>query len=240
MAIKRKKRRYTWFPGLGQFRAVQGGNQELQNFTTFTLTPIDGPAQAVFPIAADEGEDEDSGEEASSFLNDSLGQDYFIERVVGKFFCHCGVVETPPEGDAIGTMLVTAGIFVGPKAPGAPGQALGASSPDTYSPLLAMNVDQPWMWRNTWLIGNPGKTLTSGLFGGIPVSNVTGHGEAGPHLDIRSVRRVHKNERLFLAVSAEQAYPFESAVNIPTVQISYDLRILGALRRARNESNYRP
>lgn len=243
MASKRK-RRYTWFPGLGQPR-VGVSETKFVNQNDFTLTPFDTNTEvnAVLPIAADEGEDEDANEGASSFLNDSLGQDYFVERIVGTMFVACQQLPPGEAGNAISSMTAVAGIFVGPKAPGAPTQALGANDPNTYSPMLSMNADQPWMFRRTWVVGNLAIPVSASLFGNFPPTNASGHGLTSPDVDVRSVRRIHKNERLFLSLSILQTYPDQTlneGGNAPQVRFSWDFRILGALRRARNTSNYRP
>lgn len=135
-----------------------------------------------------------------------------------------------------------------------------------YSPLHPDAIREPWMWRRTWLLSTQDGGFPQGNEVGFPLpgggrrfsaaatfpnSNAKyGSVMDGPHFDCKSVRRVRNDERLFF-VSAVWIVDnlIGGQVNgLPggelignqelAVVVKLDLRLLGALRRARNKSNF--
>lgn len=235
--MRRKRRKYTWLPILG---AERGSGPEANAFVTQQYieiqTPFGSPFPAgfVLPLLGDEGEEEANNTEAPLFINDALGQEYVLERVVGTIHVACQQLLGAPSA-----MTVTAGIFVAPKDSNNSNLALGDGVTSPYSPMWRVNCDQPWMWRRTWIVGN---LIASGSasFGPFPPTNVDATETTGPAVDIRSVRRVHKDERLWIAVAAMPTYVDDvGSTEDAKVRVSWDLRALGAMRRAKNSSTFR-
>jgi len=234
----RRKRRFTWLPILGSPRTQDPGPTV---YVTQQYLQIEIPAESsapvgfTLPVLGDEGEDDSNVDAAQTFINDSLGQEYIIERVVGTI--HCAALQV---ADAASTITVSAGFFVAPKDGGTPDLALGDDATGPYSPLWRNNCDQPWMWRRTWILGNLIASGT-GSYGPFPPTNAELTDTTGPAVDIRSVRRVHKDERLWLSVSAMATWlnDLGTAPNDSAVRVAYDIRALGAMRRAQNTSTFR-
>lgn len=239
MAYKRRKRSFSWLPTLGQFRQPLTGTtgDYFKNQVDVVLPQVgaNNSSELVVPIVGDEGFEDDKDTAADIYINDALGQEYFIERVVGSIYVAC---QQGAEG--VTAMTVTAGLFVAPKDPSAPTQVQGIAL--EYSPLWRANMEQPYMWRRTWVVGNlVHPSIATNGFGPFPPTNAENQTLAGPEVDVRSVRRVHKNERLWLALSATNTWTFEGGAGVDTMQvgIAYDLRVLGALRKMKNTSTFR-
>lgn len=148
------------------------------------------------------------------------------------------------------------------------GSATAAERIENYSPLSEDVIREPWMWRRTWVLstgrGQGGAAAAGPQFGivangadvsfvqhiqaGAPKTNA-GYGSAldGPHFDIKSARRVRTDERLWLAI-ATRSLDQEFSGAVPTqaldggpgggVALVFDFRVLGALRKAKNRSNF--
>jgi len=169
------------------------------------------------------------------------GNDYFIKRIVGKFFCSC----EQSQADTIPSVWVGAGFFVARSddndAVGLPiGASTAALQVENYSPLRQENNNEPWLWRRTWLLGN--NVGTTGLRGTdlYPRTTADYHSVAdGPHIDARTARRVHSDERLYFAV-ATRSYPLNDLTHQAGLNMQWMLecRVLGAMRKTRGKGSF--
>lgn len=163
------------------------------------------------------------------------GQEYLLDRVVGKVYCDL----TQDAAGSLASVICCAALAVLPVDDDTNASSLEAVDTD---PLLAQNSMQPWMWRRTWLLGN---NLTTQQYSNgriLPASN-TGYGSVaeGTHLDTKGVkRRIRKEQRIFLVLSSyclEQGEEEDPTVN--AVRWEYDLRLHGSMRKARNQSTFK-
>lgn len=258
MAKVRRRRKYTWFPNLGTTQPL-ADDSPFQG-VEFTLPGIN-PSQviSIAPLTYDRpSETTDTVDDEN--LGEIIGNEYIIERIVGSWYCNLSE-SSPPPIDGSTAVLVTAGIFVAraDTNTGNPDLPIGSITGDeaihNYSPQHVDNTREPWMFRRTWMLGCPypsaagdGVLLTNNTSPNpqisftrraYPQSNV-GYGDSmsGSHVDVRSVRRVADDERLFAVLTA-QMWPSNVQTESDTVVVSYfDYRILGALRKARGKSSF--
>lgn len=256
MAGKRRKR-FTWMPVLGtkisniepdDGRTVSGrafgidvfppsgdpfpGSQGSQNVLIFPLipdVPIDGTVAAdqILPLEA------------------IIGNEWFCERIVGSIFVG---FRTPDTGELRArSVLVTAGVFVARAndqgSGGGVDQPIGSASAaerrDNYGPQSVDAIREPWMFRRSWMLG--GAPDIAQAFSFFPTSNVFyGDMRSGPHIDVKSVRRIGQDDRLWFAVSTVALGPRTGVEETFTqgVQGYVDVRILGNTRKARNDGKF--
>lgn len=158
------------------------------------------------------------------------GQEYFIDRIVGKTWVD--FVRDPDE-DAILQVLECVAIAVLPVEDD--GNTIALTDAD-FNPLNGNNSMGRYIWRRTWMLYNNGNT--SRELDGPETVNSYGSVMDGPHVDAKTRARVRKNERLFWLQTGIAL----SSIGEPgtyTVNHGFDLRIHGALRRARNQSTFR-
>lgn len=226
----KRKRKYTWFPTIG----AAGPGESFDNFNQLIAqlqVPPDGTSTvAISPVVPDvplEGDDLDVN--APGQLVRAIGQEYLLERIVGKcFIAAAGPADDLPTTTFPKTVLVGCGFFVA-RANDADvgggfntpiGSATLAERVENYSPLSEDAIREPWIWRNVWLL-NSGQLIASpnsspfadslqvnagtGLAvrnGGIASNVFGGSGMDGPFFDSRSVRRIGNDERLWFAIAA--------------------------------------
>lgn len=276
---KRRTRKYTWFPvrGTGNPGDPNGTDEFNGLFGSLNIAPNGITSAVIVPLIPDvpmEGNEIDPN--APGQLIQSLGQEYFIERIVGKAFIGVSTPVDdagPPAVTFSKTFLVGVGIFVARAADrnagGGPDIPIGAASlaevVENYSPLSTDAIREPWMFRRTWVLhsgrlaGSP--NVPQGPFSPHPVGATAtiqsqpapqtniGYGSAldGPHFDIKSVRKVGNDERLWLVFAARnldtliasiEQTTLPTAVTNNAVSGYFDYRVLGRLARARNRSNF--
>lgn len=256
----RRSRKYTWFPTIG----TASGPEPTDNFNgrSFSMfVPGDGSTRALVsalvPDAPLEGDEIDYTKGGQ--LVQALGQEYFLRRIVGKVFIANTTNWTAPA-DNSPAVIVGVGFFVARVADasaGGPDIPIGATSPinivEEYNPLSEDCIREPWIWRRTWVLGNPledayrssqaGQGMTVSQAGGSTrwPGTTAGYGSVadGGHVDAKTGRRVGNDDRLWVAVAArsyalgELPFPEDSFIDG-----TFDLRFLGALRKAHNRSTF--
>lgn len=272
----KRKRKFTWFPIRGS-EGPEGTNDDFSSLVgSFFVTPDGSSTVTISPLIPDvpmEGDTIDQN--APGQLVQALGQEYYVERIVGK--CHLaatGPVDDVPSAEAPKTIQIGCGIFVarandedvggGFNTP--IGSATLAERQENYSPLGVDAIREPWMWRRSWVLstGRPSNVpQAQGVpFGithtvipnvgpivhpGTTSNNQMGSALDGPHFDIKSVRRVGNDERLWLVVATRaldiilnQRAPNTSLdpANGNGVHMVFDYRVLGRLTRPRNRSAF--
>lgn len=260
MAYKRRRRpRVTWFPQLGIATSSSG--------TPNTITGIGGSIAAqpnsdvetvqIQPLTFDAPVETNSPDVGASVpLSYFIGNEYFLRRVVGKFYC-CRSVDYNGELAGPDVVHIAMGLFVaragselesgGSDFPIDGATAAGRTA--NYNPLSPDQTREPWIWRRQWLLGSgvlQGAYLSqqTGFGPGInfPSSNVGGYGSVldGPHCDAKTRRRVSSDDRLWCAVAVASPTLWSNGAGGGTADVKYyfDYRILGSLRKAHNRGNF--
>lgn len=254
----RRRRRVTWLPTNGTALDIVQGTPDIDvtpfqsvishNFNTsyvatevLPLNPFDIPVegQTTTPTLA-----------AGRTLNDVIGNEYIVERIVGNCYGGCISNDSGEGATALRAYILLAGIFVARADDNNPNLPIGFTH-GNYHPGALDNTREPWMFRRTWLLQTKEPNLSTNLvttsnqtearsFNQLPTWTVDYHGlMTGPFFDVRSKRRIRTDERLWLVTSIiGQPMGNEAKSGIATFLTIYDMRILGALRRAQNRSNF--
>jgi len=186
-----------------------------------------------FVLTQDDTPDVDNPDAGSSLRDFVEGQEYVLDRVVGKIYAGFGRT----DGE-VNTAIVAAGLAVLPVEDGSP--TTPSMNIDDYDPLLARNAQAPWLWRRTWLLSN---NSVPSQFPYFPESNYSyGSVLDGPHLDTRGTkRRIRKEQRIFLVASAQVRNHRGSvtSADVSFLDFTVDLRLFGSMRKAKNISTFK-
>ena len=254
MAYRRRKNRGTWLPTIGS---------PLEEDSNFVLSgqaiqlPVleDQIITTIIPVTADAPTYQDDQRPATSIMADVIGNEYFLDRIVGKLF-----LQTRPANNGVNELwapvLVGAGFFVARADETVPnhGQPVGAQTPveenNNYSPLDGDTIREPWIWRRTWILGcannfswGPGGQQAALNASSWPSANYSyGSVLDGPHIDAKTKRRVGQQDRLWFAIAASfvpgLGTPGDGLVEPMSVDAYLDYRLHGALRRARPDGKF--
>jgi len=266
--VRRKTRRkFSWFPTIGT--AV--GPQDSDNLSgrAFGVTvPANGSTDVIIaPVIPDvpmEGDDIDVT--LPGQLVQAVGQEYLLERIVGKAFCALRARRNAGNDPSTWAgALLGIGFFVArandADAGGGADTPIGSASPaerqENYSPLSEDAIREPWIWRRVWALGNRAfadvaaasqivnfNTVNDTVPEALYPYSTAGYGSMsdGPHIDAKSVRRIGNDERLWFAVAAAGMPSVggqTETVNSQGLITGYlDLRVLGRLTRARGKSAF--
>jgi len=241
----------TWFP-INSDTFVEGPGDPLQaaplEGTQGCGTAATGPETSIRVLTYDQPA------ELAPLLNDALGQEYALRRIVGKL--HIWWQDTTNGSTSLDlyTAQIAAGFFVaraqssegnedlpeGAVNNSVTGFATGATTFEQYSPLSAGAIREPWIWRRTWVLGNPPSsdgnlTQTRGV---LPVTNIDyGSVLDGPHIDAKTRRRVRQDERLFFVMTGRMLDGGGGTVSL-NFNWTLDVRLFGAMRKARNKGAF--
>lgn len=254
MRGRRKARaKGTWFPPLGSTFDDGEGNAyaAAQEIGEFGINPnsalgpnfenqVGGECFALLPDQTPQI----SAHDADFTLRDYVeGQEYLLDSIVGTLdvFCKGGPESQPGDNIVWPYVCVTAGIFV------ADADIEGGEvSPDVedsqLDPNNADNLAAPWIWRRQWPLGNPRQSSSYGTTGS--TTNYLATDGKGRAVETKSKRRIRRNQRLWLVLSG---YGFNlggsiavtGAANLqPRIHFRADLRIIGQMRKAHNQSAF--
>lgn len=276
--MRRKRRsKYTWFPTLGT-NLGDGGDDEV-SFRLFRCPVSPGQGQSgliVFPIVPDVPmEGTDISNDLPGQLSQALGQEYFIERIAGRIDLAIPQIpsDIPSENFFPNLVYATCGFFVARandrQSGGGQNTPIGSASLSeffsNYGPAAKDAIREPWMWRRSWLLVNLGHTFADPA-GGIPGWFTSFDGNAnmgrgsvseGTHFDIKSVRRVGADDRLFFVAQTTvldnaldiqgqiwqqnvSATPIFAQPDNPAMFMTgiLDCRVLGQLRKAKSSGKF--
>jgi len=191
---------------------------------------------AYTPLVLDTTPQPDQDNLSSSLRDYVEGQDYLLQRVVGKVWMG-PFFASDPEALNISEVIGCFALAVLPATElGAPG-----IDPEEWNPLLARNSQQPWIWRRTWRLDNTVDLWpnTYGNLVGFP-STTAGYSslEEGGHVDARSKRRIIKEHRLFAIAAVGVLQAGGGSADFTNLEFGFDLRVLGTLRRGKNKSSF--
>lgn len=168
---------------------------------------------------------------AGSTLADIENSGYRLRRIVGKIwvgYITRGVEPTPPA-----LVCCTAGFIV--LRCDDQGIPLAPTGNDNYNTLIIENTENPWIWRRSWLVGNPNGaagSIINSQSGTTPgfINNLTlGGNSDGPHVDAKTARIVGPDERLFLVLSTMTIDVGDNGI-AGQVQWLWDCRYLASMR----------
>lgn len=242
--MRRKRGKYTWFPVLGSsFGATPGPDANHVGFVfqelivpALDITPptIENGGLAVNAVVPDFTQYND-GTATASLLDEVQGQEYVLKRIVGKIFV--SLRQTAGLEDPWPAVIVTCGLLVARALDESQGEI--ELQDNEVDPNNALNAGQPWIWRRSWKFSNF-EVSESNDAGAWPANNSQcGSVLDGPHIDAKVSRRVRREHRLWLASSAFGISPTGlTATSGAAVDINMDIRLLGAMRRGRNESSF--
>jgi len=243
---KRRTRKYTWFPQLGD----QGENPEddraMLNVSVPT-SPGDGSLSDVniFSIIPDQPKDTPGTTDQQ--LEQYIGNEYFLRRIVGKIqfavsprsivdIANSGFTYGFAVGFFVGRADRTASGFVAPV-----GAATAVERKENYGPHSLQNVREPWIWRRTWVMSQPffladGSEAWEGTH--YPYHNCLGSVAEGGHIDAKTARRVGNDDRLWIAVQTVLLEGGATPGNMNHRDGFMDIRLLGALRKSHGKSSF--
>jgi len=264
---RRRRRTNTWFPTLGFQPTAQGTSAGSGRPFILPVNPDGDFNTLIVPIIPD------TPVQAGSFdpnepgnLVRTIGQEYIIERIVGKLFAALEARRNAGNDPSVPvSALFGAGLFVARAADivtstGAQDQQpVGADDASdrhqNYGPLALDTVREPFMWRRVWALGNRAfndialasqvVSFNSANFTdprqGFPYSTAHyGSVMDGPHIDCKSSRRIRNDERLFLSLESV-IFPANTPTpvnNQGNIAGYIDYRVLGRLVKSKNASNF--
>lgn len=264
---RRRRRSNTWFPNLGFSPTDQGTSGGSGRPFILPVNPDGDFNTLIVPLVPDtpvQGQSLDATEPGN--LVRHLGQEYIIERIVGKLFAALEARRNAGNDPSVPvSALFGAGIFVArvsdvvTSTGAADQQPIGADDQSdrhqNYGPLALDTIREPWMWRRVWALGNRAFNDIAAasqvvLFNGANATDPrqgfpysTAHYGSvmdGPHIDCKSNRRVRNDERLFLSVESS-IFPGNAATpvnNAISIAGYIDYRVLGHLVKAKNVSTF--
>lgn len=239
---RRTKPRVAWLPPTTSNSVGGVGDFETTVFRSFILsiapnTVLGAAVAGEVSVVADGGE---NNTDASLSLADIVNQGYRLRRIVGKVYA----IQLQ-EGNAASNVVVLTGLTVGfiiRTCDPTTGVSLAAFSGQIrqFGPAQLENTTDPWIWRRSWIIGNPSAHVpgttplgasTSANFG--PEGPCGGNLD-GPHIDQKTARIVGPEQRLMMNAEAtvlqmalDSSLPTQGTSEILLV---FELRILGSMR----------
>lgn len=169
------------------------------------------------------------------------GNEWRLRRIVGKFHAgalqHLRTTETiaPPQDVALGFIVC---------------KTFDDGSPTTdfneVNPLARIAMEDPWIWRRRWILNpHPGNYTFAPDFSQsldtqpayLRFPNTTSeYGSVldGPHVDQKTNRHIHRQERLFAVIAMRHGFSDSSIISYQSVKLWYqlDYRLLGSILRA--------
>lgn len=238
---RRRRTKYNWLPVLGQAGDAANGTDDWsgRKFALTVPAATDVSTIIVIPVTFDESQEQTTAGGGGTMgvlpLSIFMGGEYILKRIVGKIHLQ----NVPIASSQSPCIQVGCGFLIAREDPSGnnPIEALTvAQAVENYGPLFPDTMRSPWIWRRTWLLGNP---LSAQVDRNFPVTNANyGSVMDGPHVDARTARRVLQDQRLWFVAQARDASALKSSSSTSTIEGVMDVRLLGALRKARNRSAF--
>jgi len=227
--MRRRKSKYAWLPVIPTALGPEVPGASWYHTTAqVNLNEINGTVfQQALNLVPDDTITADEDTEETTLRDLVEGQEYVVERIVGRVW---GGLQQQSASEGWQAAIFGIGIAVMPYED-ADTIALNDVSID---PLGAANSDGSWMYRNIWTIWNN----TNNASGVLGPTNIANSGPDYGFVDTRSVRRIHKNERLTIVASCATMAAINGGTDTTELQWGYDLRVLGQMRKARGQSTY--
>lgn len=230
-----RKRGGVWFPTTG---TNWGAGEDIyaDASLSFTSTQVnsfrsDGVQSEVAPLTTDFTflPSEGLNNRGASLHDRVSGNEWKLDRILGRCAVNCtpGDIEAPTEEWRY--VQVGCGIFVARSEEGQ--DSVPDLFSDEYDPLNRDNIQNSWVWRKTWILGNPGGEGV--LRDDFPISNIKyADPMIGPGIDVKAKRRIRREHRLFFTYSVlgwDGVRPDRESPTQPYININLDYRIYGRL-----------
>lgn len=223
MARFRRKPRVVWLPHTDENALTPRSVITLFVHTFTPGAPLGTDITTTQPIVIDNPED---ALLTTVSISDMVNSSYRLRRIVGKVWVAMEVIEEAPA-----SAVVTVGfIILKVDQAGQPLSGTGNLRPQDNEQSM-----DPYIWRRSWLVGNPSGLATgggAGIFGRNGNSNTQfGSAVDGPHIDQKTARIVGQEERLFM-VSQSTLIKSDQQGGLVGGQIAFatDLRVLASTR----------
>lgn len=245
--FRRNRTKATWFPILGNTYDSEDGFYADASFNIGTpgvpATLALGPSQSVYAITKDFTQipSATAGQTDGPSLRDYVeGQTYLLQRIVGNVHLQCVSNQpSPPQPNDWPYIKVAAAFFVARADD--EDQTIPSLSDEECDPWNADNIQNPWIWRRTWMLNNPNTSHFGLATFDWPNVNSEYPADCGPHIDSKVKRAIRREQRLWFVLSARgwdgnnvtqgNFYP-------PYVRGVLDVRLVGTLRRSKNASSF--
>lgn len=218
-----------WLPVRGT--SIEGNESSFKSFG-IDIEPTGVHVIVPQPLTFDYPFDPGSASPTTTSLADFVGSAYILQRIVGKVTVGWQPFGTPTVSTE--RVMVGAGFFVAKADDTNPD--IPAMSAGQCDPLAMETMMEPWIWRRTWLLGNPETTYGISWPSG---NQQFGSVMDGPHIDSKIKRRIQDDDRLWFVLAGCSLFsttdPEFSAVR---VHCTLDYRLLGTLRKNRNQSAF--
>lgn len=254
--FRRRTSRGTWFPTLGTKFVVDDTSYNDASFSdvsesvsTSRADGVFGNPQIVIPVTHDFTQIQgiSAGTTTEVSLRDVVeGQTWRLDRIVGHItVATFGIGNTlqPDTDEYWANLQIGAGFFLGRAIEN--DQAFPDLSSSEMDPLAAQNIQNPWIWRRTWILCNPYSRNPADFDpGGIPQSNQGIQGPTtGPSIDSKVKRKIPREYRLWFVIGAlgwngNQISVNPANLDQPGFKFNLDIRIFGKMQRGRNVGQF--
>lgn len=264
MAYRRGRKgraKYTWLPNWGS-NYTSGEDEYVQPALQFSLDVgfAGDPIVGVLPMARDSPTELRNVPNRDEYtMADAIGSEYFLRRIVGKIHVvnMAFVRATGALTGEVGPVFVKVGCFVGAadtQTPDLP-RDFTSEGQTSYNPGEQRALREPWIWQRSWMLGSSRTAFVASATPNVninryrayvfPPTNVEFQGGGfldGSHVDIKTARRIRQDERLWFVGLVQTAFPFGREFDTNSfyaqVDIQFDYRILGGLRKARQRGAF--
>lgn len=236
---KRRKPRVVWLPSTNANSLGAAGTSNYQHIVVNTNGNIGDFGVAEVPVVID-AEGQDPLSTAETTLADIYDSGYRLRRIVGKVFAHYhqSADPNPPS------VVLTCSLIVRRSDPETgTSLALLTGNGELLSPGEIRNINDPWIWRRSWILTNALSQSISGAttFGQAGNANNFGVrvGSAldGPHIDQKTARVVGPEERLFFNASLTCLEDGTDPEVQARVDILTDFRVLASMKTSLGNRN---
>lgn len=240
-----RRNRGIWFPALGTKYIAGDFSYGYASFSGSSGTVDDersnGPTQNIFPITRDFTQFSDTSLDLGGpSLRDVVqGQTWRLNRIVGKVNVDVTEDNTTVQGNTWPLVEVAAGFFIARQADS------DATLPDlTFEecdPLHVRNVQNPWIWRRSWLLSRP--LASNQGYSALPCSNLWMSDEAGCHIDSRMKRLISREHRLWFVIGAagfsgNLNHTTPGVYQQPYLRYLVDVRVNGQMTAGRQQGDF--
>lgn len=176
---------------------------------------------------------DDQTTQSKTLADLTSGNEWLLKRIVGKCFsswrpgAEGGQAAAPPIVDCAAGFIVCR-----TDDDGTP-----TTNFDAVNPLVQDSAEDPWIWRRRWFLRTFGYLAPVGqsaIYGWNFPGSTAEYNSApdGPHIDQKTARRIHRQERLFFVIAGRTWDPVDqlaSYANPGSLCTFLDYRLLGTI-----------
>lgn len=246
--FRRKRRGGIWLPVYGN--SVNGASTDFVAGGQSIVPVADSGAVIVEAVPVTFDYTESAWQTQSGALTNTLhdivsGQEWRLRRIVGKLHAvHATRIPETNGTTAAATEFAAGYMVLKTDEEGDPLTDL-----NEVNPLIQESADDPWIWRRKWILGNSsinvfgyfneptdpvGKMVYQMGKYAWPYATANYNSVAdGPHIDQKTNRVIHRQERLFLIMATRIYNPTGQTIGPYSeesdVYVTYDHRFFGSL-----------